>query len=91
MSWSVFYTSHRHLNYCCQVWAQNGNHHINKILSLQKSALRIISFKPFRSDVSTLYSDLKIICFKNAIKIANLLFVFDSLKNNFLFMLIMEN
>ena len=71
-----------HLNYCCQVWGQNGNRHINKILSLQRSALRIISFKPFRSDVSTLYSDLKITCFKNAIKIANLLFVFDSLKNN---------
>ena len=71
-----------HLNYCCQVWGQNGNHHIHKILSLQISALRIISFKPFHSDVSTLYSDLKITCFKNAIKIANLLFVFDSLKNN---------
>ena len=71
-----------HLNYCCQVWGQNGNHHINKILSLQRSALRIISFKPFRSDVSTLFSELNVTYFKNTIKITNLLFVFDSLKNN---------
>ena len=71
-----------HLNYCCQVWGQNGNHHINKILSLQRSALRIINFQPFRSDVSTVFSELKITSFKNAIKIANLLFVFDSINNN---------
>ena len=36
-----------HLNYCCQVWGQNGNQHINKILSLQRSALRIINFPTF--------------------------------------------
>ena len=58
-----------HLNYCCQVWGQNGNQHINKILSLQRSALRIINFQTFRSDVSTLFSELNIIFFKMQLKL----------------------
>ena len=68
-----------HIGYCCQVWGQNGNYHLNKIHSLQRFALRIIDFRPFRSDVSDLFRNLKIPLFQNLVRISNLLFVFDSL------------
>ena len=71
-----------HMSYCCQIWGQTGNCHINKILSLQRSALRIINFLPFRCDVSNYFLELNIISFVNLVKITNLLFVYDSLKNN---------
>ena len=71
-----------HINYCCQVWGQNGGYHLNKIQSLQLSALRIINFKPFRSNVSDLFRSLVIPLFSDLVRISNLLFVFDSLSNN---------
>ena len=44
-----------HINYCCQIWGQNGNYQLNRIQSLQRSALTIINFKPFRSHVSLFF------------------------------------
>ena len=49
-----------HISYCCQVWGQNGNPHLNRILSIERSALRIINFMPFRSDVSFMFQNLNI-------------------------------
>ena len=72
----------RILTNCCQVWGQNGSYILNKILSLQRCALRIINFKPFRSDVTHLFHSLNIPSFPNLVRIANLLFVFDSLTHN---------
>ena len=43
------------------------------------SALRIISFRPFRSDVLDLYKSLNILSFHNLVRISNNLFVYDSL------------
>ena len=71
-----------HIGYCCQVWGQVGNYHLNKIHSLQRSALRIINFRPFRSDVSNLFYTLNIPSFNNLVRFSNILFVFDSLTNN---------
>ena len=70
-----------HINYCCQVWGQSGNYHLNRILSVQRSALRIINFKPFRSDVSSLFRTLNIPLFSNPVRKSNLMFVFDSLNH----------
>ena len=70
-----------HNSYCCQVWGQKGNYHLNKILSLQRSALRIITFKPFQSDVSLLFRFLNIPLFSDLVRLSNLLFVFDSLSH----------
>ena len=69
------------INYCCQVWDQNGNYHLYKMHSLQRSALRIINFRAFLSDVSDLFHSLKIISFINLVRVSNVLFVFDSLSN----------
>ena len=71
-----------HINYCCQVWGQSGNYHLNGILSVQRSALRIINSKPFRSDVSSLFRTLNIPLFSNLIRMSNLIFVFDSLNRH---------
>ena len=71
-----------HINYCCQVWGQNGNYHLNKIQSLQRSAWRIINFKPFCSNVSDFFRSLSIPLFSDLVRISNLMFVFDSLLNN---------
>ena len=70
-----------HISYCCQIWGQKGNYHLNKILSLQRSALRIINFKPFWSDVSLLFRLLNIPLFSDLVRLSNLLFVFDSLSH----------
>ena len=37
-----------HLNYCCLVWSQNHNA-INRLVIIQKKALRIIKFQPLNS------------------------------------------
>ena len=70
-----------HISYCCQVWGQSGNYHLNKILSVQRCALRIIEFKPFHSDVSYLFKNLNIPLFSNLVRMSNILFVFDSITN----------
>ena len=71
-----------HISYCCQVWGQNGNPQLNRILSIQRSALRVINFMPFRSDVSSMFRRLNIPLFSNHVRISNILFVFDSLSNS---------
>ena len=71
-----------HMSYCCQIWGQSGSYHLNKILSIQRSALRIISFRPFRSNVSDLFRSLNIPLFSTLVRISNLLYVFDSLSSN---------
>ena len=71
-----------HMSYCCQIWGQNGSYNLNKILSIQRSALRIISFRPFRSNVSDLFHSLNIPLFSNLVRISNILYVFDSLSSN---------
>ena len=43
-----------HLNYCCLVWSQNHNA-INRLVIIQKKALRIIKFQP-RNSTLVLYS-----------------------------------
>ena len=43
-----------HLNYCCLVWSQNCNA-INRLVILQKKALRIINFQPRNSHASPLF------------------------------------
>ena len=71
-----------HLTYACQIWGQIGTPYISKIISLQKIALRIITFSPFRSPTSALFPELLILKFQDFVNISNCLFVFDHLHNN---------
>lgn len=69
-----------HLTYCCQVWGQKKNLFIPKIFSLQRKALRIINFLPFRSDVSDIFIKSNIIPFPDQIFLTNCLLVYDHVK-----------
>ena len=67
------------LTYCCTVWGQKGNSSIDKIISLQNSALRILTFSDNRSPSKPLYTQLKILQFRQHIELQNALFVNASL------------
>ena len=42
---SIYYSIFEsHLTYCCNVWGQKGNPIVDKLISLQNKALRIITF-----------------------------------------------
>ena len=70
-----------HLSYGSQVWSQNPNSHLNKIISLQKRALRTITFSDFNAHSSPIFKDLKVLKLQDNVKIHNCLFVHDFLNN----------
>ena len=44
-----------HVSYACQVWGQNTPPNLDRIIKLQKSALRVITFSDFRQPSKPLY------------------------------------
>ena len=70
-----------YLSYCCLAWAQNRST-IQRILILQKKAVRIINFQPRNSHTSPLFKQNFIIKFQDKICLENVLFVSKSLLNN---------
>ena len=68
------------LSYCCLVWAQNFGT-IQKILILQKKAIRIINFQPRNFHTSPLFKQNSILKFQDKICLENILFVSKSLNN----------
>ena len=67
-----------YLSYCCFVWAQNRST-IQRIVILQKKAVRIISFQPRSSHTSPLFKQNSILKFQDKICLKNILFVSKSL------------
>ena len=67
------------LTYCCTVWGQKGNTHVDKIIPLQNSALRLITFSNFRASSKVLYERLEILQFRQHVELQNILFVNASL------------
>jgi hypothetical protein len=70
-----------HLSYCCIVWGQKSNFLFNRIASLQRASIRIMTFSPMRSDIQNKFSELKILKLCDLVKFYNCLFVFDFLQN----------
>ena len=70
-----------HLSYGSQVWSQDPNPHLNKIVSLQKRAVRTITFSDFDAHSSPIFKDLKVLKLMDNVKINNCLFVHDYLNN----------
>ena len=66
--------------YCCLVWAQNCST-IQRIVILQKKAIRIINFQPRNSHTSHLFKQSSILKFQDKISLENILFVSKSLNN----------
>ena len=71
-----------HLSYGSQVWSQDPNPHLNKIVSLQKRAVRTITFSDFDAHSSPIFKDLKVLKLMDNVKINNCLFVHDYLNNH---------
>ena len=68
------------LSYCCLVWAQNYST-IQRIVILQKKAIRIINFQPRNSHISHLFNQSSILKFQDKIYLENFLFISQSLSN----------
>ena len=62
-----------HLTYSCIVWAQNINT-VNRLIILQKKALRIMNFKDQLFHSSPLFSENNILKFIDKITLENILF-----------------
>ena len=69
-----------YLSYCCLVWAQNRSA-IQRILILQKKAVRITNFQPRNSHTSPLFKQNFILKIQDKICLENVLFVSKSLNN----------
>ena len=68
------------LNYCSLVWAQNYNV-INRLVILQKKALRIMNYQPRNSHTSPLFRKAAVLKFKDKINLENILFISKSINN----------
>ena len=75
-----FATFDSYLSYCCLVCAHNRST-IQKIVILQKMAVRIINFQPRDPHTSPLFKQSSILKFKDKICLENILFVSKSLNN----------
>ena len=69
-----------YLSYCCIVWAQNFST-IQRVLILQKKAVRIINFQLKNFHTIPLFKQNSIIKFQEKIFLENILFVSKSLNN----------
>ena len=69
-----------YLSYYCLVWAQNCST-IQRIVILQKNAVRITNFQPRNSHTSHLFKQSSILKFQDKICLENILFVSKSLNN----------
>ena len=67
-----------HLTYSCIVWAQNINT-VNRLIILQKKALRIMNFKDQLFHSSPLFSENNILKFTDKTTLQNILFVNKSI------------
>ena len=63
-----------HINYANLVWAQNSNA-MSRILTLQKKAMRIITFQSRNCHSSPLFSKLKLLKFNDKVLLENVLLI----------------
>ena len=65
-----------HLIYCCTIWGQRGNPSVDRLISLQNTAiLCIMTFSNNRISSKPLYKELKILQFRQQVSLQNILFV----------------
>ena len=69
-----------YLSYCCLVWVQNYST-IQRIIILQKKAVRIINLQPRNFHTSPLFKQNSILKFQDKICLENILFISKTLNN----------
>ena len=77
---SIYYSIFEsHLSYCCTVWGQKGNRIVDRLITLQNKALRILTFSAPRESSRPLYLQLKVLQFRQQVEMQNVLLVNSSL------------
>ena len=66
-----------HLTCGSQIWSQTSNTYVDKILLIQKNAVRIISFAEFNAHTNPIFKKLKILKIKDHISLQNCLLAYD--------------
>ena len=67
-----------HLTYGCQLWGQGK---IDQTITLQKKAIRLITFSHYLAHTSTLFKELKLLKLPDIISMNNILFTHCTLNN----------
>ena len=67
------------MHYACQIWGLRDNSTCHRILTLQKLALRLITFNAPRSPSNPIFSNLGILKFFDLVEVLNILFVHQHL------------
>ena len=79
---TIYYSLfHSHMFYACQVWGQSKNSITNRIFTLQKSAMRIMSFESRRSHSDPLFHNYGILKFFDMVQSQNIVFMHKLLNN----------
>ena len=73
---------HSILTYGAQIWGQTINKNIKRVILIQKKALRIINFADFNAPTSKLFSDSKLVKFKDHVTMQNFLLTHDFINHN---------
>jgi len=71
-----------HIRYACQIWGLCDNSVTHRILTLQNSALRLITFNGPRTSATPLYAELGILKFFDLVKTLNIPYVHKYLNGN---------
>ena len=71
-----------YLLYACQVWGTRDSTITHRILTLQKSALRLLTFREPRSPSAPIFAELGILKFFDLVKVLNICFVHNFLNSN---------
>ena len=77
---SIYYAIFEsHLSYCCMVWGQKGNKIVDKLITLQNAAMRLLTFSTPRQSSKPLYHQLGILQFRQQVELQNVVLVNSSL------------
>jgi hypothetical protein len=70
-----------HLRYACQTWGLCNSTNSRRILTLQKTAIRLITFSEFRAHSSPLFLELKLLKIFDLVEVLNILFIHQYLNS----------
>ena len=71
-----------HMRYNCQIWGLRDNLNSHRILTLQKAALRLITFSAPRTPSNPIFLNLGILKFFDIVEVLNVLFVHQYLNQS---------
>ena len=69
------------MRYACQVWGLCDNYITHRILTLQKAALKLMTFNQPRAPSAPIFSDLKILNVFDLVKVLNIQFIHNFLNS----------